>query len=417
MTSVVRRVLDVPDTTAVVDYFEESIPGIDRAAVGAVRSARVTPPEPAPRSITRIPSRAPAVRAAAARKKWTVMVWMAGDNDLEEFGDKDIAEMKRVGSNDDINIVVQLDHMSDDNTRRYFVRSGGEPDDDVVEELGETNTGDPIVATDFFRWAIDRYPADRLLGVIWNHGAGIDDTDVYRSAGGGNGSRGATGGNGASAGLARRALSGRHRRALFQSTVAQAAHDRAIAFDDTSKDFLDNVELKKVLAEVKRQTGREIDVLGFDACLMSMVEIAYQLRGTARVVVGSEELEPGDGWPYDRVLKALASAPDMSPADLGAEIVELYVDSYRDESITQAAVDLVQARFGRGIDRRAGQGADQGDQEVARLHGGHQIAQRDAALRHPGLRRSRPLLPGVVEAVDDKRGEGRRQGHDRGAHR
>ncbi len=268
------------------------------------------------------------------------MVWMAGDNDLEEFGDKDIAEMKRVGSNDDINIVVQLDHMSDDNTRRYFVRSGGEPDDDVVEELGETNTGDPIVATDFFRWAIDRYPADRLLGVIWNHGAGIDDTDVYRSARGGNGARGATGGNGASAGLARRALSSRHRRALFQSTVAQAAHDRAIAFDDTSKDFLDNVELKKVLAEVKRQTGREIDVLGFDACLMSMVEIAYQLRGTARVVVGSEELEPGDGWPYDRVLKALASAPDMSPADLGAEIVELYVDSYRDESITQAAVDL-----------------------------------------------------------------------------
>ncbi len=109
MTSVVRRVLDVPDTTAVVDYFEESIPGIDRAAVGAVRSARVTPPEQAPRSITRIPSRAPAVRAAGARKKWTVMVWMAGDNDLEEFGDKDLAEMKRVGSNDDINIVVQFD--------------------------------------------------------------------------------------------------------------------------------------------------------------------------------------------------------------------------------------------------------------------------------------------------------------------
>ena len=38
MTSVIRRVLDVPDTTAVVDYFEETIPGFDRAAVGAVRS-------------------------------------------------------------------------------------------------------------------------------------------------------------------------------------------------------------------------------------------------------------------------------------------------------------------------------------------------------------------------------------------
>ena len=192
MTSVIRRVLDVPDTSAVVDYFEETIPGIDRPGVGAVRSLRVAPTrEPASRSLAATPQRARAVRAATARKKWTVMVWMAGDNNLEEFGDKDIAEMKRVGSNDDINVVVQLDAMRDDNTRRYFVREGGRPDEDVVEELGETNTGDPAVATDFFRWAIDRYPADRLLGVIWNHGAGIDDTDVYRAA-----ARGAGGGNG-----------------------------------------------------------------------------------------------------------------------------------------------------------------------------------------------------------------------------
>jgi Clostripain family len=340
MTSVVRRVLAVPDTGAVVDYFEEAIEGIDRAAVGAVRSARgISPAEAAPRSTSRVRAGAPAVRASTSRKKWTVMVWMAGDNDLEEFGDSDIAEMKRVGSNDDINVIVQLDRMRDDNTRRYFVRAGARADDDVVEELGETNTGDPVVATDFFRWAIERYPADQLMGVIWNHGAGIDDTDIYRSARGGSVGRGAVAGN-TQPQLVRRALSGRHRRALFQSTVAQATHDRAIAFDDTSKDFLDNLELKKVLVDVKRQTGRELDVLGLDACLMSMVEIAYQLRGTARIVVGSEELEPGDGWPYDRILKTLASEPDMSSADLGTAIVEHFVASYRGETITQAAVDL-----------------------------------------------------------------------------
>jgi len=51
------------------------------------------------------------------------------------------------------------------------------------------------------------------------------------------------------------------------------------AYDDTARDFLDNLELKRVLAEVKRQTGRVLDVLGFDACLMNMVEAAYQLEG------------------------------------------------------------------------------------------------------------------------------------------
>src|SRR5262249_60929590 len=36
MTSVIRRVLDVADTTAVVDYFEDAVPGFDRASVGSV---------------------------------------------------------------------------------------------------------------------------------------------------------------------------------------------------------------------------------------------------------------------------------------------------------------------------------------------------------------------------------------------
>ena len=39
MTSVLRRVLDVPDSTAVVDYFEDAIPGFDRPSVGAPRES------------------------------------------------------------------------------------------------------------------------------------------------------------------------------------------------------------------------------------------------------------------------------------------------------------------------------------------------------------------------------------------
>jgi hypothetical protein len=267
--------------------------------------------------------RAPAMHTPTSRKPWTVMVWMAGDNDLEASGEKDLAELKRVGTSDAVNVIVQFDSMSDDHTRRYEITKGGHAADDVVQELGETNTGDPLVAIDFFRWAIDRYPADCLLGVLWNHGSGIDDTDVYaRSA------------------LAPRVLASRHRRALFASTVAQAANDRAIAFDDTSRDFLDNLELKRVLATVKKQTGRRIDVLGFDACLMNMVEVAYQLQGTAQIVVGSEEVEPLAGWPYDRVLETLTTNPGMTAAELGRQIVDFYVKSYTDDSVTQSAVDL-----------------------------------------------------------------------------
>lgn len=280
-----------------------------------------------------------------AKKKWTFMVWLAGDNNLEDFGDKDLQEMKQVGSTDNINVVVQFDSMRDDRTRRYYMTRSGAPAADVVEELGETNTGDPKVATEFFKWAIQRYPADHLLGVIWNHGSGIDETDVYARAI----ARGIPvvrrPGDDPLAierNLIRSALSSRHRRAVFSTTVEQATNDRAIAYDDTSRDFLDNVELKKVLAEVKRQTGRTLDVVGFDACLMNMVEIAYQLKGTAQVVVGSEELEPGNGWPYHLVLKALAEKPNMTPAQLGSKIVDLYVSSYPSGNITQSALNLAE---------------------------------------------------------------------------
>ena len=204
MTSVVRRVLDVPDTTAVVDYFEETDSRLRprRGRGGAIRARRAAH-EPAPRSLAR---HAVGARRRcephAARKKWTVMVWMAGDNDLEEFGDKDIAEMKRVGSTDDVNVVVQLDSMRDDNTRRYFVAPAASPTTTSSRSSARPTPAIRLVATDFFRWAIERYPAERLLGVIWNHGTGIDDTDVYRRPAR-RGAAGAAGGNGARAGASR----------------------------------------------------------------------------------------------------------------------------------------------------------------------------------------------------------------------
>lgn len=305
MTSMVRRVLGVP-AAPVVEYFEDAAPGGDeKPPVGLI-------PESAP--ATR--GRSVAVRGAA-RKPWTVMVWMAGDNDLEAFGEKDIAELKRIDAIDEANVVVQFDSMKDDNTRRYCLKHGTRVAQDVVASLGETNTGDPAVAVDFFRWGIEQYPAERLLAVIWNHGSGIDDTNVYA-----------------------RGVPIRRRRALFQTTAVASARDRAIAFDDTSQDFLDNLELKRVLAEVKRRTGRVIDVLGFDACLMNMVEVAYQLKGTAKVVVGSEEVEPTDGWPYHQVLGSIASNPKIGAAALAAAITDQYVESYTGKDVTQSALDL-----------------------------------------------------------------------------
>ena len=293
--------------------------------------------------------------------KWTFMVYLAGDNNLENYGDRDLTEMKRVGSGPGLDIVAQFDRMSDSVTRRYHLTSAPSLLDDCVQELPEMNTGDPAALSAFLTWAMATYPADRFALVLWNHGAGWKDDDIYKAA-----TRGSAPGQPAvNPALVRRARTARSGRALFSTSVAGML--RAILFDDSSADFLDNHEMKQVLAEVVARTGQPLDLLGFDACLMNMLEVVYQVRDQCRVVVGSQEIEPGDGWPYDRILAELAAAPDMDAEALGRCIVPAYVDYYREtgpgRGVTQSAIRTsavgpvcaATERSGRGIDPPSGQ--------------------------------------------------------------
>jgi hypothetical protein len=212
--------------------------------------------------------------------------------------------------------------------------------------------GDPKVLEDFVTWGVTNYPADHYLLVLWNHGAGWDDANLYQGdVFSGTAppvsrksqpitTRGAAGAKALPLAQARAGVS-RTRRALFSTTVAAAVTQRGIAYDDQAQDFLDNIELKKVMTRIKKKLTRKIDILGMDACLMSMMEVAYQMRDVAEFSVGSEESEPGEGWPYDRILKALAAKPTMTPEELSKTIVSQYLASYKaGDNVTQSAMKL-----------------------------------------------------------------------------
>jgi hypothetical protein len=225
--------------------------------------------------------------------------------------------------------------MSDSKTRRYRLTQSAEIEDDCVAELPETNTGDPAALVDFVRWAVSAYPADRYALVLWNHGAGWKDDDIYRAV-----ARLRPSAAPNVAAHARAVRGRRAGRALFSTSIAEMF--RAILFDDTSADFLDNVEMKAALVQATQLTGQPFDLLGFDACLMNMLEVVYQVRDHCRLVVGSQELEPGEGWAYDTLLAALADCPDMPVEELGRTAVTSYLRYFEeygsDEEVTQSAV-------------------------------------------------------------------------------
>jgi hypothetical protein len=261
---------------------------------------------------------------------WTWLIYMAGDNNLEESGHNDLEEMQKVGSTDQVNIIVQFD-TEENETTRYRIKKG---ELESLQTMPGVDCGDPEVLADFIKWGTAKYPANHYLVGVWNHGGGWEnlppdfDYERYRSIK-----------------SQRAAKLMRIKQSIFRSTVKvlqkRPALDRAIAIDCGSKDYLDNQELRKAF-EKGMQNGRKFDIFACDACLMNMIEIAYEMKDTADIMVGSEESEPLEGWPYEAILGRLVANPDMTPEELAKTIVVEYKRSYENsgEQATQSALDL-----------------------------------------------------------------------------
>ncbi|MBI5194984.1 MAG: hypothetical protein HZA10_01535 [Nitrospirae bacterium] len=246
--------------------------------------------------------------------EWTFMVYLDADNDLESYGVDDFMEMASVGSDANVNIVVQFDRIPGystaygdwKNTQRFLITKNMTPTiANAISNWGdgsggrEVNMADPQTLIDFVKWGMDNYPANNYAVILWNHGGGWRAPELAEKV------------------------------------------TKAVCWDDTSGgDSLYSNELQGALQTIEADRV-QVTLLGFDACLMGMVEVAYEVKDSAAVMVGSEETEPGDGWPYNTLLADLAAAPAMTASDLATVIVNRYGQSYGPNSdTTQSAIDL-----------------------------------------------------------------------------
>ena len=222
---------------------------------------------------------------------WVFAVYMDGDNELESAAIGDFLEISSVGSADDVAMVVLFDRwngtgQSSDDTSygdwtdaRIFIVDNGETPDPANADVvwGEVDMGDDSTLYNFLVYVVENFDASHYALVIWDHGASF--------------------------------------------------YGAAIDYDDFNSMLTPN-EIADALRSLYENYGVRLDIIGFDACLMGTIEVAYELIGVADIVVFSEELEPGDGWPYDDILSFLVSDPSVSPKDLASKIVDYYVQSY-----------------------------------------------------------------------------------------
>jgi hypothetical protein len=226
---------------------------------------------------------------------------MDADNNLEDVGIDDFLEMASVGSTGQVNIVVQMDRSTGyvrsygdwATAKRFYVTPGMTPDPaSELMDIGEVNMADPATLTGFVNWGVTNYPATYYFLVLWDHGDG------------------------------------------WQGVIADD--------DPVSGDRLTAPELRSAFGAIVTANGRRIDLVGNDACRMTL-EIQYEIADFVDYFVGSEKDEPLQGWPYDTFFAALTASPAMAPADVAEALVDKYVESYVNTSLYSVTLSAVNA--------------------------------------------------------------------------
>jgi len=254
----------------------------------------------------------------ADRGPWLIMLYLAGDNSLTEDMVLALQDLLAVGPPGRDRIVAQFDPSGEGLfTQRYDFRGAtGKPLEHYRDKTYagvESNTGSVEALVDFVRWAHGKYPRMRKHFLILSgHGSGTTEDFLLK--------------------------------------------------DETSRDSLTIPELKEALRQAtailgSKKSRRKIDLLGMDACSMSMGEVAHEIADDVGIMVGAEGLEPEFGWPYGRILTKVQQFGDEQPGkhmtaeELARTIVEEYVDHYSD------------------YDRSAGRSADLAALELEKMKG------------------------------------------------
>ena len=295
-----------------------------------------------------------------AGETWTIMVYMAGDNNLTDECVYALTEMKKANPGNRIRVFAQFDPKDDYlptqrfriNKAQQGVATGGgraqklvtSLDDDITDKfpfkdesrevkrrrelaeqnrrarggqgeapeeeeqrtrIQETDTGSPVPLFNFISLCLEQDRTDRYMLVLSGHAAGSESDYLLRDE-----SPGGT--------LTFKELQG--------------------VFQDVQKTYKDALNKDPV-----------IDIIGLDACLMSMAEVGYELRGLTDIMVGCESYSPAAGWPYHQILTRLDRELDenITPRDFAKAIVEEYVNFYVDYrvgglSVDQSAMDIAQ---------------------------------------------------------------------------
>ncbi len=199
---------------------------------------------------------------------WAVLIYSSASPDIEQAARASLAE---IAPHDSVVVGSQLGVK--ENGQAVALRSDG-------TRLEGVDMSRPASLTEFLRWGMERYPAERVMVVLGGHGGG------------------------------------------FLGAVSDVERKR----------FLVPGEMRAALDEAQIKP----DVLVFNSCLMAQAEIAHELYPRAHYLVAAQSAEEGVGIPLGEVVKSL---PGLD-AEQGALAVVEACARTPERTPTMAALDL-----------------------------------------------------------------------------
>lgn len=112
-------------------------------------------------------------------------------------------------------------------------------------------------------------------------------------------------------------------------------------------DALSMTEIDQALKQTRFiADGNKLEWVGFDACLMGMIEVADVMSNYAKYLIASEEVEAGTGWDYS-CLRTLSDGQHSNGEEAAREIIDAFGKSNENETgyhydYTLSCLDLTQ---------------------------------------------------------------------------
>ena len=234
---------------------------------------------------------------------WTVLAYVAADNNLEGAAIADLVQMSRTRTT---KFIVLIDRIPENSSADLFglgpftdsrlleIQDGAGK---VLQTPGEIDMGSPDTLSSFISYGLQNHKGQKNALVVWDHGGAW----------------------------------------------------KGVAWDDSSPDPAtgkgsDGLTLTELSSAVKRgltDAGvARFDMIGFDACLMATYDVAMAIQPFADVMVASEELEPGHGWNWTSLGTAATGSTTAQFADAILQGYKSEAAAANQTDITLSALDL-----------------------------------------------------------------------------